>query len=100
MLQIYDRVLASRSVPTLVALSIFLVGAYAFQGLFDVIRSRGRRTAPLIFPIHLLRRLDGSRVQVIKPLGYFEFMALVRRARFVMTDSGGVQEETTYLRNK
>jgi ABC-type protease/lipase transport system fused ATPase/permease subunit len=40
MLQIYDRVLASRSVPTLVALSIFLVGAYAFQGLFDVIRSR------------------------------------------------------------
>src|SRR5512145_748272 len=31
MLQIYDRVLASRSVPTLVALSVFLVGAYAFQ---------------------------------------------------------------------
>ena len=32
MLQIYDRVLVSRSIPTLVALSIFLVGAYAFQG--------------------------------------------------------------------
>jgi ABC-type protease/lipase transport system fused ATPase/permease subunit len=31
MLQIYDRVLSSRSVPTLVALSIFLVGAYAFR---------------------------------------------------------------------
>ena len=40
MLQIYDRVLASRSVPTLVALSIFLVGAYAFQGILDLIRSR------------------------------------------------------------
>ena len=40
MLQIYDRVLASRSVPTLVALSIFLVGAYAFQGVLDLIRSR------------------------------------------------------------
>src|SRR5207302_1119676 len=40
MLQIYDRVLASRSVPTLVALTIFLVGAYAFQAAFDVIRSR------------------------------------------------------------
>jgi ATP-binding cassette subfamily C protein len=40
MLQVYDRVLASRSVPTLVALSIFLVGAYAFQGLLDSIRSR------------------------------------------------------------
>jgi ATP-binding cassette subfamily C protein len=40
MLQIYDRVLASRSVPTLIALSVFLVGAFAFQGLLDVIRSR------------------------------------------------------------
>ena len=40
MLQIYDRVLSSRSVPTLVALSIFLVGAYAFQGALDLIRAR------------------------------------------------------------
>ena len=40
MLQIYDRVLASRSISTLVALTIFLVGAYAFQGLLDMIRSR------------------------------------------------------------
>ena len=40
MLQIYDRVLASRSVPTLVALSIMLVAAYAFQGALDLIRSR------------------------------------------------------------
>src|SRR5439155_25586293 len=40
MLQVYDRVLSSRSVPTLIALSIFLVGAYAFQGALDLIRSR------------------------------------------------------------
>ena len=40
MLQIYDRVLTSRSVPTLVALTVFLIGAYAFQAAFDVIRSR------------------------------------------------------------
>lgn len=40
MLQIYDRVLASRSVPTLVALSVFLVGAYAFQAVLDIIRAR------------------------------------------------------------
>ena len=40
MLQIYDRVLSSRSVPTLVALTIFLVGAYSFQVVFDLIRSR------------------------------------------------------------
>jgi ATP-binding cassette subfamily C protein len=40
MIQIYDRVLASRSVPTLVALSVFLVVAYAFQGGLEVVRSR------------------------------------------------------------
>ena len=40
MLQIYDRVLTSRSVPTLIALSALLVGAYAFQGALDLIRSR------------------------------------------------------------
>jgi len=37
MLQVYDRVLASRSVPTLVALSLLLLLAYAFQGGLDVI---------------------------------------------------------------
>ena len=40
MLQIYDRVLSSRSVPTLIALSVFLVGAYAFQAVLDIIRTR------------------------------------------------------------
>ncbi len=41
MLQVYDRVLSSRSVPTLVALSTFLlVAAYTFQGAFEVLRSQ------------------------------------------------------------
>src|SRR5436189_1648287 len=40
MLQIYDRVLASRSLPTLVALSVFLVGAYSFQAALDIVRTR------------------------------------------------------------
>jgi PrtD family type I secretion system ABC transporter len=40
MLQVYDRVLNSRSVPTLIALSLLLVSAYAFQGALDLIRSR------------------------------------------------------------
>ena len=40
MLQVYDRVLSSRSVPTLVALSVFLVVAYGFQGGLEVVRSR------------------------------------------------------------
>ncbi|HEU5016506.1 MAG TPA: type I secretion system permease/ATPase [Pseudolabrys sp.] len=40
MLQVYDRVLASRSIPTLIGLTILMIGAYLFQGLFDFIRSR------------------------------------------------------------
>jgi ABC-type protease/lipase transport system fused ATPase/permease subunit len=40
MLQVYDRVLSSRSVPTLIALTVFLFGAYAFQAGLDIIRSR------------------------------------------------------------
>src|SRR5687767_475900 len=40
MLEIYDRVLPSRSVPTLVALSILALTLFAFQGVLDLIRSR------------------------------------------------------------
>ena len=40
MLEIYDRVLPSRSVPTLVALSVLALTLFAFQGVLDVIRSR------------------------------------------------------------
>jgi UDP-N-acetylglucosamine 2-epimerase (non-hydrolysing) len=38
------------------------------------------------------------RVHAVLPLGYLEFVALVKGARAVITDSGGVQEETTLLR--
>jgi UDP-N-acetylglucosamine 2-epimerase (non-hydrolysing) len=40
---------------------------------------------------------EGARVRVTEPLGYIQFMNLVRTAKAVITDSGGVQEETTYL---
>jgi UDP-N-acetylglucosamine 2-epimerase (non-hydrolysing) len=42
--------------------------------------------------------LSSPRVHVIEPLGYIEFMSLVRGAAAIVTDSGGVQEETTLLR--
>jgi ATP-binding cassette subfamily C protein len=53
MLQIYDRVLSSRSVPTLVALSIFLVAAYAFQGVLELIRFRIVVRAAALLDCHL-----------------------------------------------
>jgi ATP-binding cassette, subfamily C, bacterial PrsD len=40
MMQVYDRVLASQSIPTLVMLSLMAVVAYAFQGMFDGLRTR------------------------------------------------------------
>ena len=53
MLQIYDRVLASRSVPTLIALSVLLVGAYGLQGVLDIIRSRIVARAATMLDYHL-----------------------------------------------
>jgi UDP-N-acetylglucosamine 2-epimerase (non-hydrolysing) len=62
---------------------------------------------PLVFPVHprTRHRLDeagladrlATGVRLCDPLGYVDFMALVRRSAAVLTDSGGVQEETTYL---
>src|SRR4026208_1395781 len=40
MLEVYDRVLPSRSIPTLIALSVLALTLFAFQGVLDVIRSR------------------------------------------------------------
>lgn len=40
MLQVYDRVLSSRSVPTLIALSVLALGLYLFQGILEVIRGQ------------------------------------------------------------
>ena len=61
---------------------------------------------PLIFPVHPRTRRaldqlsDGANsedLHLVPPLGYTEFLALQRGATLVITDSGGIQEETTYL---
>jgi ATP-binding cassette subfamily C protein len=64
MLQIYDRVLSSRSVPTLVALSIFLVGAYAFQGALDLIRSRVVVRAAAVLDRRLALSVHGAVIRL------------------------------------
>jgi UDP-N-acetylglucosamine 2-epimerase (non-hydrolysing) len=59
---------------------------------------------PVVFPVHprTRRALGGARigsgVRLLEPLGYVEFLSLQAAAAAVLTDSGGVQEETTYLR--
>lgn len=60
-------------------------------------------TLPVVFPVHPRTRArmpegwETGGVVVCPPLGYLEFLALERAARAVVTDSGGVQEETTFL---
>jgi UDP-N-acetylglucosamine 2-epimerase (non-hydrolysing) len=63
------------------------------------------RDLPLIFPVHPRTRDRWSaqlkqcnpNLRTIEPLGYLEFLALQKHASIVITDSGGIQEETTYL---
>src|SRR5579883_1015244 len=64
---------------------------------------------PLVFPVHprTRQRLEtfglmpmlaaSSMMHLTEPMGYIEFMSLVSDAAVIVTDSGGVQEETTYL---
>ncbi len=60
----------------------------------------------LIFPAHprTLKNLktfdikfDKKKIRITEPMGYLDFMSLYANAAFVMTDSGGIQEETTYM---
>src|SRR4029078_1860116 len=64
MLQVYDRVLSSRSVPTLIALSIFLVGAYAFQGVLDLIRSRVVVRSAAVLDQRLALAVHGAMIRI------------------------------------
>ena len=62
------------------------------------------KNIPVVFPAHPrtvnnLKKLkiDLKNIIVVEPMGYLEFMYLVKNSKAVITDSGGVQEETTVL---
>jgi UDP-N-acetylglucosamine 2-epimerase (non-hydrolysing) len=64
------------------------------------------KKVPLVFPVHPRTRarmesfgvkLDASRWKLTEPIGYLDFVRLLASAKVVLTDSGGIQEETTVL---
>ncbi len=74
--------------------------------LKEIMRALARvsERVPLLFPVHPRTRakLDVvmppfHRIVTVEPLGYLDFLGLMAQARVVLTDSGGVQEETTAL---
>lgn len=68
-----------------------------------------QRTHPIVFPVHPRTRVNLDRnglaarlektpgLRLIEPLGYLDFLKLLDSAALVLTDSGGIQEETTVL---
>ncbi|WP_421761333.1 type I secretion system permease/ATPase [Devosia sp.] len=83
MLQVYDRALTSGSIPTLIALSVITLGLYAFQGVFDIIRSQvlvrvGAKVDRLLSPI-------AHRVSIDMPRFGFSTAEALERGRDVDT---------------
>jgi UDP-N-acetylglucosamine 2-epimerase (non-hydrolysing) len=77
------------------------------RGLLETLR-RVSEQVPIVFPVHprtaariaqagLERLLDTPRILRLSPLGYLQMLGLMAKARLVLTDSGGIQEETTAL---
>ncbi len=79
-----------------------------FQQILNVL-SRIQQDIQIIFPAHprTQKRMrefglsdvesNDHRLRVLDPMGYLDFIALEKYARFVITDSGGIQEETTFF---
>ncbi len=82
-------------------------GREAFSGILEALLEIGKEI-PVIFPAHprtaakiaefgFSREIENSGLKLIEPLGYLDFLRLYSGARLVLTDSGGLQEETTVL---
>lgn len=78
------------------------------SGLLEVLCEVSMRL-PVVFPVHprtrakmdgagLLKRIESfPKVQLVDPMGYLDFLSLTSQAKLILTDSGGLQEESTAL---
>jgi len=80
------------------------------KALKGILRALGRigRKIPVVFPAHprtakhieefgLKTKASGEGLRIVAPLSYLDFLCLMSKAVLVLTDSGGIQEETTIL---
>lgn len=77
------------------------------QTLRNFVAALAKSSVPIVFPVHprtkqhlresnLWRRLSGAKnVKILPPVGYFDFLVLLRHCKFIASDSGGLQEEAT-----
>ncbi len=81
----------------------------AMDEIYTILKSLNTKIT-LVYPVHprtkvmmgnhgLLKKFeDLPKLLMVEPMGYCNFICLVKNSRFVLTDSGGIQEETTFLR--
>jgi UDP-N-acetylglucosamine 2-epimerase (non-hydrolysing) len=79
--------------------------AATLQGILDAVMTIAE-DMPVVFPVHPRTRqrlsefpvdVRGGRLMLTDPLGYIDFLSLTSHARLILTDSGGLQEESTAL---
>lgn len=105
------------SPPPFTAETFGIASIHRFENIFSKPRLTGIVTmiekaakhSPMVFVLHpstrgklgqfgLMERLQGnSRIELVPRMGYVEFVRLLEKARFVITDGGGNQEELSYL---
>jgi UDP-N-acetylglucosamine 2-epimerase (non-hydrolysing) len=81
-------------------------GKEGLQGVLGYLNRLSARL-PVVFPMHPrtqknlaafgLEPSSGAALRIVEPVRYRQFITLEKNARFVLTDSGGIQEETTFL---
>jgi len=85
--------------------------ADSFENLANIVRALSElREFTIVFPVHprtrkrlvefnLLSKLEAlGHIKLINPVGYIESLALIKNARLVLTDSGGIQKEAFWLK--
>lgn len=79
----------------------------SLKDIFEIITYLSNKRK-VVFPVHprtlknlknygLDSKIDKHKIRLIEPQGYIKFLALMKNSDFVLTDSGGIQEETTVL---